>query len=388
MAWPMATALTGSLPSGMLAVEAVGPAVAELGVEPVLVARVGGDADALGEGGDAVLGRADPLAAVVDRGAVGRGQGQGPPADPFAGLQHHHLGPGVHQPAGGGQPGQAGPDHDDVCCGGQHSLLARVASGCGDARQSTAVGRVTAPRERRAGCGPNSTNLRTQTSSAVTGSRRSSAAQSPEWLKSLWGKGKRMAITESARPASAPSTPPARPPGRWWAPSRSTGPRRSRPPWPGPGRRPGLGRAGLRRPPAGPPGLQGAAGPPDRRAGRPCPPRERQARRRRPHRGPDDRRAPRLGGPQRGQGARPAPGPRQPGAGQPRRLGRVPAPRGGRGHRPLELPGVHPARVDRLRPGRRQRGGVQAERADPGGGLLPGRHLRRGRAATSRCSRW
>ena len=125
-----------------VAVVAVGPAVVELDVRALLIGRVGGHADPIGQGGDAVLGRTDPLAAVVERSAVGRGQGQGPPADPFTGLHHHHLGPGVHQPAGRGQPGQAGPDHDDVCCGGQRSLLARMASwaaipGCFGGRASS-----------------------------------------------------------------------------------------------------------------------------------------------------------------------------------------------------------------------------------------------------------
>ena len=40
---------------------------------------------------------------------------------------------------------------------------------------------------------------------------------------------------------------------------------------------------------------------------------------------------------------------------------------------------VFTPRVGRLRPGRRQRRGPEAERADPGGGLPAGRHLRRGR---------
>src|SRR5215204_923910 len=60
---------------GQLAVVAVRPALVELGVEPPLPGRVGGDPDPRGQGGDAVLGRADPLATVVDGGAVGRGHG-------------------------------------------------------------------------------------------------------------------------------------------------------------------------------------------------------------------------------------------------------------------------------------------------------------------------
>ena len=72
----------------------------------------------------------------------------------------------------------------------------------------------------------------------------------------------------------------------------------------------------------------------------------------------------------RGGSARPADG-------QQRRDGGVPAARRGRRDRPVELPGVHPDGVDRLRPGRRQRRGVQAERVHPGhrrgGWSTPGR---------------
>src|SRR4029450_4890464 len=57
----------------------------------------------------------------------------------------------------------------------------------------------------------------------------------------------------------------------------------------------------------------------------------------------------------RGGGPRAAPAPPHPGSGHPHGHGRVPAPRGGRGPRPLELPGLYPARVGRLRPGRRHR---------------------------------
>ena len=196
MAWPMATALIGSLPSSEVAVVAVGPAVAELGVEPPLVGRVGGDADPLGQGGDAVLGRPDPLAAVVDRGAVGRGQGQGPPADPVARLQHHHLGPGVHQPGRGGQAGQPGSDHDDVCCGGHCSLLARMASwgrrcqGCFGGRASHGPSR--APSGMRAECyevrgGKIQRRVRFATISCRPARRPATF---------LVGKGDRMAITE------------------------------------------------------------------------------------------------------------------------------------------------------------------------------------------------
>ena len=57
----------------------------------------------------------------------------------------------------------------------------------------------------------------------------------------------------------------------------------------------------------------------------------------------------------------------------------VPAAGRGRRDRAVELPGVHPDRVDRLRAGRRQRGGVQAQRVHPGRRRLAGQLVRRGR---------
>ena len=49
-------------------------------------------------------------------------------------------------------------------------------------------------------------------------------------------------------------------------------------------------------------------------------------------------------------------------------------------HRPVELPGLHAGRLDRLRAGGRQHRRVQAQRVHAGRGSVAGRHLRRGRA--------
>ena len=93
---------------------------------------------------------------------------------------------------------------------------------------------------------------------------------------------------------------------------------------------------------------------------------ERQAGRRRHPRDHPGHRPHRLGRPARAQGAGPAHRARracsrcnQPG------LAGVPAGRRGRRHRPVELPGPHADRLDRLRAGRRQRRGLQAVRAHP-----------------------
>ena len=124
----------------------------------------------------------------------------------------------------------------------------------------------------------------------------------------------------------------------------------------------------------------------DRRVGRSGPPRERQAPRRRGARDHPGRRPSGLGDRPRQEGARTASGVGRPSRRQQHRLGRVPAARRGRRDRPMELPGVHADGFDRLRPGRRQRRGVQAERVHPGhrpvagGRLGPGRPRGAGRA--------
>ena len=61
-------------------------------------------------------------------------------------------------------------------------------------------------------------------------------------------------------------------------------------------------------------------------------------------------------------------------------LAGVPAARRRRRHRPVELPGVHPDGLDRVRAGRGQRRRVQAVRAHPGHRRMAGRRVRRGGA--------
>ena len=76
-----------------------------------------------------------------------------------------------------------------------------------------------------------------------------------------------------------------------------------------------------------------------------------------------------MGRAQRERRARLAFGRTQPVDRQPGLPSRIPPARRGRGDRPVELPGVHPDGLDRLRAGRRQRGGVQAQRVHPGVGI-------------------
>ena len=73
--------------------------------------------------------------------------------------------------------------------------------------------------------------------------------------------------------------------------------------------------------------------------------------------------------------------------GQPGRHRGVPAARRRRRDRPLELPGLHADGLDRLRPGRRQRRGVQAQRANPGRRRLARRRLRARSCPAATCSR-
>ena len=51
--------------------------------------------------------------------------------------------------------------------------------------------------------------------------------------------------------------------------------------------------------------------------------------------------------------------------------------------RPMELPGVHPGRLHRLRPGGRQRGGLQTQRVHPRHRRLARRHVRASSARTA-----
>ncbi len=80
------------------------------------------------------------------------------------------------------------------------------------------------------------------------------------------------------------------------------------------------------------------------------------------------------------QGARSPQGAERPDDGEPGGHAGVPAAGCRRRHRALELPGVHPDGLDRLRPRGRQRRGVQALRAHPGHREVARRHLRRGGA--------
>ena len=73
--------------------------------------------------------------------------------------------------------------------------------------------------------------------------------------------------------------------------------------------------------------------------------------------------------------------------GQPGRDRGVPPARRRRRDRPVELPGLHADGLDRLRAGRRQRGGLQAQRVHARRRRVAGRHLRRGGARPRRCSR-
>jgi hypothetical protein len=130
----------------------VGPAVTELGVQPAVPAREGGDADAGGHGRDAVLGGTDPLAAVVDRRAVGGRQRQRAAADPVAGLQHHDLGAGGDQVAGRDQPGKPGADDDHVRCGA-HQSPPRPGDGATGAPAFASASGEHGLARRRAGCG-------------------------------------------------------------------------------------------------------------------------------------------------------------------------------------------------------------------------------------------
>jgi hypothetical protein len=72
-----------------------------------------------------VLGGTDPLGAHVERVAVDLA-GERPPAHAVAGLQDGHVGTGLVEAARGGQPGEAGPDHDHVrAVGGVHGSPGR-----------------------------------------------------------------------------------------------------------------------------------------------------------------------------------------------------------------------------------------------------------------------
>ena len=92
-------------------------------------------------------------------------------------------------------------------------------------------------------------------------------------------------------------------------------------------------------------------------------------------------RPPGLGGRQRRQGARAAQGAGGPADGQPGRDRGVRPARRRRRDRPVELPGLHPDGLDRLRAGRGQRRRLQAQRVHPRRRRVAGPDLPRGRRA-------
>ena len=72
------------------------------------------DAELLGQRGEPVLGRPDPLAARLHDLAGADVLVERAPADPVARLEHDHAAAGPLQIAGGHEPGQAGPHDDDI----------------------------------------------------------------------------------------------------------------------------------------------------------------------------------------------------------------------------------------------------------------------------------
>ena len=144
-----------------------------------------------------------------------------------------------------------------------------------------------------------------------------------------------------------------------------------------------MGRAGLRRPPGPAAALAGEPGQPDRGAGRAGPPGDRQAGRR-GDRGVGRRDRPcGVGGQARAVGARAAAGGQHADADRVRLAPGVPAVRGDRGDRPVELSGADPAGLHRVRAGRRERRRRQAQRVHPGRGRLARGALRRGGAGAA-----
>ena len=71
------------------------------------------DAELVGEARDPVLGRPDPLAAEIED-VVADPARQRAAADPIAGLDHDHVGPGGAELARRAQARQPGADHDHV----------------------------------------------------------------------------------------------------------------------------------------------------------------------------------------------------------------------------------------------------------------------------------
>ncbi len=73
-----------------------------------------GEAQLGGQGGDAVLGGPDPLAAQLDAGAVVEHAVVGAAADPVTGLDDPHRPSAPGELPGGDEPRQTGSDDDDI----------------------------------------------------------------------------------------------------------------------------------------------------------------------------------------------------------------------------------------------------------------------------------
>ena len=80
----------------------------------LLVAWIRADAELFRERQHPVLGRADPLPTELDDRAVRERVILGPATHTIARLQHHHTATLSPQLARGSQPGEPGPDDDDI----------------------------------------------------------------------------------------------------------------------------------------------------------------------------------------------------------------------------------------------------------------------------------
>ncbi len=98
------------------------PAARDLHVPAIVVGAVRADADRPREREDAVLGRADVLAAELGDPSRPDGRVERPPADAVARLEHDDVDARALQPSRGGEPGEPGADDDDV---GRAGAMAR-----------------------------------------------------------------------------------------------------------------------------------------------------------------------------------------------------------------------------------------------------------------------
>ena len=88
-------------------------ALVDVDVLALAVARVGLEAEVVERLDEGVLVGRDPLAADLEHGALDR-VGPEPAADAVAGLEHDDRAARVDELGGGGEPGGAGPDDDDI----------------------------------------------------------------------------------------------------------------------------------------------------------------------------------------------------------------------------------------------------------------------------------